>query len=215
MSSKVRYIEHNPAEELESPKQAKRQAKYLEMDESIKLLETVLKETHQRSSRDYCIIVLFLNCGLRLAELCSLKISDWQDNHLRVIGKGNKERLVYLNKACISALQKYLDDRKNMRGFNSEYLFLSRQANQLSRAAVQLLVKKYLKKAGLDTKKMSTHKLRHTAATLMYKYGEVDIRTLQHILGHSSVSTTEIYTHLDKETLEDAISRHPLAQIEN
>lgn len=211
--SKVHLIHQNPAAELESPKQSKRHPKYLEMDESIQLLKTAAKQNTTFSERDYCILTLFLNCGLRLSELCALNVEDWKDNHLRVIGKGNKERLVYLNHACLDALHKYMDIRSTEGVKDKQALFISRQKNRIAKPTVQLMVKKQLAMAGLDAHSLSTHKLRHTAATLMYKYGEVDIRTLQQILGHSSVSTTEIYTHLDQSLLEKAMSNNPLSEM--
>lgn len=211
LHTKVQILDNNPAAELESPKLAKTKPRYLELDESIKLLST--KNNSKFSDRDFCILILFLNCGIRLSELCKLNLDDWQDNHLRVLGKGNKERMVYLNSACIEALNTYLKIRSENNSKDKKALFLSRQNNRLSKAAVQLLVKKYLSLAGLDSRKYSTHKLRHTAATLMYKYGQVDIRTLQALLGHASVSTTEIYTHLDNKILEDAVKNNPLAEV--
>lgn len=209
--TKARVINQNPAQELESPKQIKRQPKFLEIDESKALLQSAAHTSGQFSERDYCIITLFLNCGLRLAELCSINIDDIRGDTLKVLGKGGKERTVYLNAACLSSLEEYLPQRHPPKSESENALFISRQGNRLSREAVQLLVKNYMLKSGLDASKYSTHKLRHTAATLMYKYGRVDIRLLQQILGHASVSTTEIYTHIDAEGLHHAVESNPLA----
>lgn len=214
LHTKLAWIKDNPAAELESPKREKRNPRYLELSESYQLLEGALNRKSQLSKRDFCILTLFLNCGLRLSELCGLNLEDWTDNRLKVTGKGNKERVVYLNKACLEALHQYMEERLPGQGKDAQALFISRQQNRLSKAAVQRMVKIHFKELGLDAQRYSTHKLRHTAATLMYKHGQVDIRTLQHILGHSSVSTTEIYTHLDNEVLEKAIEKHPLSQFE-
>lgn len=214
LHTKLAWIKDNPAAELESPKREKKNPRYLELGESYQLLEGALNRKSQLSARDFCILTLFLNCGLRLSELCGLNLEDWTDNRLRVVGKGNKERVVYLNKACLDALHRYMDERLPAKTKDEKALFISRQQNRLSKAAVQLMVKTHLKELGLDASRYSTHKLRHTAATLMYKHGQIDIRTLQHILGHSSVSTTEIYTHLDNEVLEQAIEKHPLSKLE-
>lgn len=217
--TKTRLIKENPAAELESPKQLKKQPRYLEVEESKQLLQTVAQANCNFSQRDYCILTLFLNCGLRLAELCGINLGDIGEDTLRVLGKGGKERTVYLNGACIAALNAYLPERKQQKNsFNSAEkkqaetpLFISRQGNRISHPAVQLLVRKYIILAGLDPHKYTPHKLRHTAATLMYKYGHVDIRMLQQILGHSSVATTEIYTHLDADSLHNAVEKNPLA----
>lgn len=162
--------------------------------------------------RDYAIITLFLNCGLRLSELVSIDISSIKGDTLRVTGKGNKERTIYLNKACISAIKNYLSVRPVDGVVDRDALFLSKRKKRISPKTVQYIVKKYIKLANLDVNKYSTHKLRHTAATLMYKYGKVDIRTLQNILGHSNVSTTQIYTHIDEDILRNAVSKNPLSE---
>lgn len=210
---KKKLFEYNPVQELESPKQVKRLPKHLSLDESKNLLKAGLNESEQFAERDYCILTLFLNCGLRLSELSAIRKEDIQEDRLRVIGKGNKERTVYLNGACISALEKYLAVRpsRGVKEAAKPYLFISRQGNRLANASIQRMIKQSLKSAGLDSSKYSTHKLRHTAATLMYQYGQVDIRLLQQILGHSSVSTTEIYTHIDDSHLHEAIEKNPLA----
>lgn len=209
-TAKRNYLEVDPTAELESPKIPKRQPKYLSLEESRTLLHKVDPEEDQFASRNYCIITLFLNCGLRLAELCSINVDDIQGDTLRVVGKGGKERTIYLNQACLKAIENYLPDRPK-RAKDKKALFISRQGNRLARNSVQLMITKYLAKAGIDTNKYSTHKLRHTAATLMYQYGHVDIRMLQEILGHESVATTEIYTHVDKSQLHQAVESNPLA----
>lgn len=206
--NKAKLIEYNPASELESPKVQKSLPKYLSIEESKQLLKSIEGE---HKERDYAIIVFFLNCGLRLSELVNIDINKIRQDTLTVIGKGNKERTIYLNTACKQALSDYLKVRQVHGIKDKEALFLSERKQRISIKTVQHIVKKYLKMAGLDAKKYSTHKLRHTAATLMYKYGKVDIRSLQEILGHESVSTTEIYTHIDSSQLKNAVDRNPLA----
>ena len=214
-------INNNPAQNLETPKLDKRLPKYLSLDDSKKLLTvTENDESDENKERDYAIITLFLNCGLRLSELIGINLQDinFDDYKLTVIGKGNKERTIYLNKACINAIKDYIKVRptegvKNDSKASNKALFLSKRRERISNRTVQYIVEKELRKAGLDTSKYSTHKLRHTAATLMYQYGEVDIRALQEILGHKSISTTEIYTHVSNEQARDAIERNPLANL--
>lgn len=191
--------------------------KYLSFDDSKKLLEVTADENDENKERDYAIITLFLNCGLRLSELVGINISniDFNENRLTVIGKGDKERTIYLNKTCVNAIQGYLTVRtkegvKNDSKGSNKALFLSKRKERISNRMVQYIVEKELRKAGLDTSKYSTHKLRHTAATLMYQYGNVDIRALQELLGHESISTTEIYTHVSNEQVRDAVERNPL-----
>ncbi len=210
---KKKLLDYNPVQELESPKQQKRLPKHLSLEESKTLLKAGANKTSQFPERDYCILTLFLNCGLRLSELSAIRIQDIDEDRLSVIGKGNKERTVYLNGACLKAIEDYLAVRP-IRGVKEEakpYLFISRQGNRMANASIQRMIKERLKAAGLDSTKYSTHKLRHTAATLMYQYGQVDIRLLQQILGHSSVSTTEIYTHIDDSHLHEAVEKNPLA----
>ena len=210
LAKKEKLINYNPASELESPKVLKRLPKYLNLDESKELLKAV--EGNNRE-RDYAILTLFLNCGLRLSELVGINISNIRNDTLRVIGKGDKERTIYLNNACIEAIERYKKVRPNNRVKDKNALFLSERKQRISPKTVQYLVKKYIRAAGLDTERYSTHKLRHTAATLMYKHGNVDINALQHILGHESISTTEIYTHVDNSQLKKAVDSNPLAQI--
>ena len=207
--NKAKLINNNPATELESPKILKRLPRYLNVEESKQLLSSVDIGTF--SERDYAMLTLFLNCGLRLSELVGININNIRNNTLTVIGKGGKERSIPLNNACIEAIEAYMKVRPVNGVKDKEALFLSNRKQRISKESVQKIVKKYIKQAGLDPQRYSTHKLRHTAATLMYRYGKVDIRTLQELLGHESISTTEIYTHLDKEQLKDAVDKNPLS----
>jgi len=212
LHTKVKLIDYNPAAELETPKHVKRLPKYLNLNESIQLLQSV--NSKKNAARDYAILVLFLNCGLRLSELVGINVNSIRGDTLTVIGKGNKERTVYLNKACQDAIAAYMAERSKLKTIRDpKALFLSERKTRISPKTVQYLVKKYIQAAGLDPDKYSPHKLRHTAATLMYKHGNVDIRALQAILGHESISTTEIYTHLDDEQLREAVKNNPLASV--
>ena len=218
LSQKANLIENNPALNLETPKLGKRMPKYLSLDDSKKLLAVVNNDEKDRNKeRDYAIITLFLNCGMRLSELVgiNLKDIDFNENKLNVTGKGNKERTIYLNKACVNAINNYLAVRpKNgIKQGDSDALFLSERLERISNRTVQHIVKQELLKAGLDTNKYSVHKLRHTAATLMYRYGNVDIRALQELLGHESISTTQIYTHVDNQQIRNAVEDNPLANL--
>ena len=213
---KANLLEVNPAQNLETPKLDKRLPKYLSLDESKKLL-TITSEESRNKERDYAIITLFLNCGMRLSELVGINIKDinFSECKLNVIGKGNKERTIYLNKSCINAINDYLKvrPRDGVKYDSRDALFLSERKERISNRAVQYIVKQELKKAGLDTNKYSVHKLRHTAATLMYQYGNVDIRALQELLGHESIATTQIYTHVDNSQVRNAVESNPLANI--
>ena len=203
----------NPAELLDSPKKNIRQPVYLTLDESLNLLKVILREKDEEiKARDYCITVLFLNCGMRLSELSSINIDHIKTNTLRVIGKGNKERTVYLNDMCLDALDNYLKIRPEI---DNDALFISKKRNRMSNRAIQYRIEHYLKAGGFDTSIYSVHKLRHTAATLMYQYGNVDIKVLQEILGHESVSTTQIYTHVDNNSLRSAVNKNPLNSLNN
>ena len=218
LSQKANLIENNPALNLQTPKLGKRMPKYLSLDDSKKLLAVVNNDEKDRNKeRDYAIITLFLNCGMRLSELVgiNLKDIDFNENKLNVTGKGNKERTIYLNKACVNAINNYLAVRpKNgIKQGDSDALFLSERLERISNRTVQHIVKQELLKAGLDTNKYSVHKLRHTAATLMYRYGNVDIRALQELLGHESISTTQIYTHVDNQQIRNAVEDNPLANL--
>lgn len=211
-------LSENPAQNLETPKLNKRLPRYLTLEDSQKLLNASFNdEKDKNKERDFAIITLFLNCGMRLSELVGINISDikFDDMKLTVIGKGNKERTIYLNKACVDAINAYLKvrptnpkkDSKN----SDKALFLSSYRQRISKRTVENVVDRELLNAGLDTTKYSTHKLRHTAATLMYKYGQVDIRALQELLGHESISTTEIYTHVDNDQVRSAVENNPLS----
>ena len=210
-------IDQNPAMNLETPKLGKRIPKYLSLDDSKKLLAVADSDDDRNKERDYAILTLSLNCGIRLSELVGINIKDidFSENKLNVIGKGNKERTIYLNKACLNALNTYLSIRPKtgIKKGSEDALFLSERLERISNRTVQYAVKQELRKAGLDTTKYSVHKLRHTAATLMYKYGNVDIRALQELLGHESISTTEIYTHVDNEQIRNAVEDNPLANL--
>lgn len=208
LSGKTNIINDNPALDLESPKISKRNPTYLNLDESRTLLSSI---EGKNKERDYCIITLFLNCGLRLSELIGINITDIRLDTLTVIGKGNKQRTVYLNNACLEAINDYIKTRNlNYNIIDKDALFISKNNTRISKRAVEVMLKKYLDNAGLDRDKYTPHKLRHTAATLMYKHGNVDIRSLQKILGHENVSTTQIYTHVDDEKLREAVNSNPL-----
>ncbi len=211
LTTKARLIDTNPTSELESPKILKRLPRYLNVEESKKLLTSVSTIEGPNSVRDFAILTIFLNCGIRLSELVGINLSNIKNNSLTVIGKGDKERSVPLNNACIQAIDAYMKVRPVNGIKDKNALFISGHKQRISKESVQKIVKKYIKEAGLDPQRYSTHKLRHTAATLMYKYGNVDIRALQELLGHQSIATTEIYTHLDQEQLRDAVSKNPLA----
>ena len=211
-------LKNNPAQNLETPKLNKRLPRYLTLDESEKLLTVTQKdENNPNKERDFAIITLFLNCGMRLSELVGINIPDinFETSKLTFIGKGNKERSIYLNNSCVSAIKDYLairpNNAKHDRKNSEKALFLSKNKQRISKRTVEYIVRKELMRAGFDTTKYSTHKLRHTAATLMYKYGKVDIRALQELLGHQSISTTEIYTHVDNEQVRSAVESNPLA----
>lgn len=193
---------------LESPQTKKSLPKYLTLEQSVKLLNSVEGKTKER---DYCILTLFLNCGLRLSELVGINISHIKDNNtLVVLGKGNKERTVYLNKACLTAIEDYLKVRPKDGVIDRDALFISSRKSRISKQMVQKTVESALAKSGLSGLGFSTHKLRHTAATLMYQYGEVDPLQLKEILGHENLSTTEIYTHIHDEQLKQAVDSNPL-----
>lgn len=214
LERRTNIISDNPAKDLESPKINKRQPVYLSLDQSKDLLESVFGTVVGRNKeRDFAILSLFLNCGLRLSELVGINISKIKEDTLTVIGKGNKERTVYLPPLCISSIDSYKEVRPTPLIGNEDALFLSEQKKRINKRTVEKLVKKYVEFAGLDSEKCTPHKLRHTAATLMYKHGGVDIRALQQILGHESISTTQIYTHVDDDQLRKAVKSNPLANL--
>ncbi len=213
MVTKAKLVETNPAAELDSPKIPKVLPRYLSLDESKQLLDSV---DGNNKYRDYAILTLFLNCGLRLSELCGINLKNIKDDKLTVFGKGSKERTVYLNNACQKAISDYIQNERPKDGVKApdkDALFLSRLKKRMSIKTIQHVVKLHLDAAGLDSSKYSAHKLRHTAATLMYRYGHVDVRVLQEMLGHTNLSTTQIYTHLDDEQLRTAAKNNPLADI--
>lgn len=209
MTQKSHQLKVNPMEGVETPSLPKTLPKYLTLEESTDLLSAVKK-----SRRDYAILTLFLNCGMRLAELVSLNVSDIKNEYAVITGKGNKQRTIHLNQACRDAVDDYLNHERPKEGLKDpEALFISRNKCRISRRAVQNVVEKYLKLAGLGDKQLSTHKLRHTAATLMHRHGHVDIRVLQEILGHENLGTTQIYTHVDSETIKEASMSNPLSKM--
>lgn len=207
LTVKTKQLEVNPVEGLDTPKTTKSLPRYLSLDESRRLLDAV---DGVNSERDYCIICLFLNCGLRISEIVGLNVGDVREDSLRILGKGNKERIVYLNEACQAAIEAYKPVRSQMAGSSVSAFFVSNRRKRMSRETVHAMVKKTLLKAGLDPDKYSSHKLRHTAATLMLQNG-VDVRTLQEVLGHEHLNTTQIYTHVDNSELRLAAQANPLA----
>ena len=209
LTNKVHLIDQNPVKDIDSPKLKKSLPKYLTLDESVQLLESV---DGKNQERDYCILTLFLNCGLRISELVGLNLNDIQDDALRILGKGNKVRIVYLNEACKQALEQYLAVRRPITGRDKNALFLSTRNERISRSGVHALVKKHLAEAGLDATQYSSHKLRHTAATLMLQNG-VDVKAVQEVLGHDHLNTTEIYTHIDNDALRVAAKANPLSHM--
>jgi len=219
-TAKSRKLTENPAQDIDSPTVKPALPKYMSLDESIKLLESVPRDC-PTYERDYCILTLFLNCGMRLSELVGINLADIDEDlsKLVVTGKGSKMRVVYLNSACRKALIDYLKVRQSKATehgqpiIDKQALFLSARRTRISNQMVQTMVYKYLKLAGLDGRGLSVHKLRHTAATLMYNEGEVDVLTLKDILGHEQLTTTQIYTHLSNKKLEEAAEMNPLAKI--
>lgn len=215
----AKITSNDPTKNIEGPQKKQTLPKYLTIDESKKLLETIKSDTESKSvARDFCIVTLFLNCGMRLSELCGINLSDIDQNleSLRVTGKGSKERIIYLNDSCKNALKEWLA----VRGTDPEIrdrdaLFLSSRHTRISNKTVQWMVYKYLDAAGLGNKSLSTHKLRHTAATLMYQTGNVDVRVLKDILGHEQLNTTQIYTHVSDANMKNAIEHNPLNKKDN
>lgn len=209
MTLKKHHLKTNPMENIETPSLPKRLPKYLTLEESTELLRAV-----KSSRRDYAILTIFLNCGVRLAELISLNLTDIKNEYVVITGKGNKQRMIHLNQACREAINDYIAYERPTEGLKDpEALFISRNKCRISRRAVQNIVEKYLSAAGLGDRELSTHKLRHTAATLMHRHGHVDIRVLQEILGHENLGTTQIYTHVDSDTIKEASLSNPLAKM--
>ena len=213
LHTRVNYIDTNPAANLDSPKIKKRMPRYLTLEESISFLNSI---DGKYKSRDFAMFSLLLNCGLRLSELVGINLRNLnlEKRTLRVIGKGDKERIVYLNDLCVEAIKNYLEERPEVTNHTDmDALFISSQGRRISNRMVEIIAKKFFEKAGLDYEMYSPHKLRHTAATLMYKEGNVDIRTLQELLGHTSLATTQIYTHIKNDDLKDAAENNPLAKL--
>lgn len=200
-------LKENPVADLDSPKLRKTLPRFLSLDESIKLLDSVEGANRER---DLCILTIFLTCGLRISELANLNLTDLREDSIRVLGKGNKERVVYINDACASAINEYMNIRKDIKAIDTYALFLSSRRKRISTSTIHSLVKKHILAAGLDRNKYSSHKLRHTAATLMLKSG-VDVRTLQELLGHEHLNTTQIYTHIENSSLREAAMKSPLS----
>ena len=207
---KLQLISENPTKSLDVPKAKKELPKFLTLQESLELLDSI---DGQYQQRDYCIITLFLNCGMRVSELVGINLQDISEDRLRLLGKGNKERMVYLNQACVDAIEAYLPHRIPPKAGHKNALFISRFGQRINVQTVKALVKKYLGHAGLSQKHCSVHKLRHTAATLMYQNG-VDVRTLKEVLGHENLDTTMIYTHVVDQNLKDAADANPLNQLQ-
>ena len=213
-----RLIEKDPTEDIGAPRRHTTLPKFLTLNESISLLESIKNDTESKTvTRDFAIVTLFLNCGMRLSELVGINLTDLDKElkSLRVIGKGNKERVIYLNNACRAALMEYIYERQKEEtsSIKTMALFLSSRKTRISNKTVQWMVYKYLDTAGLSGRGLSVHKLRHTAATLMYQSGSVDVRVLKDILGHAQLNTTQIYTHVSDENMENAVAANPLASI--
>ena len=210
LTVRTKQLEENPVAELEYPKLRKSLPKYLTLDESARLLQAV---SGTNEKRDYAILMLFLNCGIRRSELVGLNLSDVYEDRIRVVGKGNKERFVYFGSACRKAIDAYLIQRNELVLSDNRALFGSRNGNRISVEAVHRLVKKALLQAGLDSTQFSAHKLRHTAATMMLS-GGVDVKTVQEVLGHENLNTTQIYTHIENTELKIAAEANPLSKLD-
>lgn len=210
MTAKTNQLQYNPCQNIEMPQNKKRLPKFLSLEQSQELLSNTNTDF---PSRDYCIITLFLNCGMRLSELVGIDIYDIKDDTMRIVGKGNKERTVYLNDGCITAIKDYLKERNQIVSPDIEpALFISkRRKSRLTTRRVQQIVEECLKMSGLAGQGYSTHKLRHTAATLLYNYGDADMLSLKEILGHENVATTEIYTHISNDDLKKIAKSSPLS----
>ena len=210
LTVRTKQLENNPVAEMEYPKLRKNLPRYLTLEQSAALLQAV---SGQNEKRDYAILMLFLNCGIRRSELVNLNISDIYEDRIRVVGKGNKERFVYFGSACRKAIDQYLEERNQKVLTDNRALFGSRNGNRISVEAVHRLVKKALLQAGLDSTQFSAHKLRHTAATMMLS-GGVDVKTVQEVLGHENLNTTQIYTHIENTELKIAAEANPLSKLD-
>ena len=210
LTIRTKLLQENPVADLEYPKLRKSLPKYLTLQESAALLQSV---SGQNQARDYAILMLFLNCGIRRSELVGLNLTDVYEDRIRVVGKGNKERFVYFGAACRKAIDTYLPIRNKVVLTDNRALFGSRNGNRISTDAVHALVKKALLKAGLDATQFSAHKLRHTAATMMLS-GGVDVKTVQEVLGHENLNTTQIYTHIESTELKLAAEANPLSKLD-
>ena len=210
LTVRTKQLSENPVADLEYPKLRKSLPKYLTMEESAALLQAV---SGPNEKRDYAILMLFLNCGIRRSELVGLNLTDVYEDRIRVIGKGNKERFVYFGTACRKAIDAYLEERNQIELSDNRALFGSRDKNRISVTAVHRLVKKALLQAGLDSTQFSAHKLRHTAATMMLS-GGVDVKTVQEVLGHENLNTTQIYTHIENTELKIASEANPLSKLD-
>ena len=208
-SVSTKQIKENPVKDIEFPKIRRSLPKYLTLEESTALLKAV---SGPNQKRDFAILMLFLNCGIRRSELVGLNLTDVYDDRIRVVGKGNKERIVYMGASCRKAIDEYLVERNKIVLSDNRALFGSRDKNRISVTAVHRLVKKHLLEAGMDSTQFSAHKLRHTAATLMLSNG-VDLKTLQEVLGHENLNTTQIYTHVESTELKIAAEANPLSKI--
>lgn len=210
LTVRTKQLTENPVAELEYPKLRKSLPRYLKMDQAAALLSSV---SGPNQKRDYAILMLFLNCGIRRSELVSLNLTDIYEDRIRVVGKGNKERIVYFGSACRKAIDIYLVERNKKVLSDNKALFGSRDGNRISVTAVHRLVKKHLLAAGLDATQFSAHKLRHTAATMMLS-GGVDVKTVQEVLGHENLNTTQIYTHIENTELKIAAEANPLSKLD-
>ena len=212
MTVKSNRLHDDPAKDISLPGLRKALPKYLSLEESLELLKNIQSDFHER---DFCILTLFLNCGMRLSELVAIDLNDFKEDTIRIVGKGNKERLVYLNAACVEALHHYIAARAELGNLREpQALFVSKKTGRrLTARRVQQIVERCLQTAGLGGKGYSPHKLRHTAATLMYRHGNVDMLELKEILGHEHVSTTEIYTHISTDKLRNAAKASPLSRM--
>jgi integrase/recombinase XerD len=210
LKNKRRLIDYDPAEQLEKPKIGKRSPVYLSVDEAKDFVGAVSSQLY--STRDYAIVMLFLNIGIRVSELCALNKASINGRYCSIVGKGNKERILYLNDACLQAIERYLPDRKPYKGTGDEPLFTSQKGTRFARQSIARTIKAINKNANNEKDKLTPHKLRHTSATMMYKAG-ADIRSIQHILGHTNISTTQIYTHIENEQVESVLKNNPLNNI--